>query len=78
MSWRSLFGDHVQAHLVSRQPLLIAEVRDEEAELPVEPAPIGCVVTEKLLHGRSPFSWWGVPFFFMQKVLGFWLSLPGM
>jgi len=35
------FRDHVQAHLVCSQTLLIARVIDEEPELPVEPAPIG-------------------------------------
>ena len=34
------FGDHVQAHLVCSQMLLVARVIDEEPQLPVDPAPI--------------------------------------
>ena len=50
------FRDHVQAHLVCSQTLLIARVIDEEPELPVEPAPIGFAVSEEVLHGWSPLS----------------------
>src|SRR5262245_19942886 len=49
------FRDHVQAHLVGGQTLLIAWVIDEETQRLMDPTPIVLAVTMKMVHGQSPF-----------------------
>src|SRR5712691_12341395 len=73
------FRDHIQAHLVGGQTLLITRVIDQEAQLLMDPAPIRLTVAVKMRHGLSPFPGVFLWCFSMEKGSALsWLSLPDM